>query len=175
MRTRVLTACALFFLCSAVVQAAGNARTAPHRPAQISLHAVEGQDQDVSSFNPKEISVDKSVPWQKHKGDTSDAPSLEFTSGDGRSISIELQFDAFESKGDVRQPISQLEQLTLIRDDLRRPPLVELEWGSLRVRGVIESVIAKYTRFLPDGTPVQASVTLRLRETDRADIAPERP
>ena len=50
-------------------------------------------------FNPKELSVDKSVPWQKHKSAEGDQPELEFTSADGRSMSLELMFDTYEQSG----------------------------------------------------------------------------
>lgn len=30
------------------------------------------------SFNPKDLTIDKPVPWQKHKNTEGDAPTLEF-------------------------------------------------------------------------------------------------
>ena len=43
----------------------------------------------VAQYNPKEVGLDKSVPWQKGKNSKANTPDLEFTSADGRSLSVE--------------------------------------------------------------------------------------
>lgn len=49
-------------------------------------------------FNPKELSVDKSVPWQKHKNSEGDSPPVEFTTGAPKSMKAELMTDLYEEK-----------------------------------------------------------------------------
>jgi hypothetical protein len=130
-------------------------------------------------YNPKELSVDKSVPWSKHKDSKSDHPHLEFSGADGRSMSFELMFDAFESDGNVQVQVAMLQRMAMVRDpaesapeDKKRPPLVEVRWdgGLPSFKGVIESVGTKYTMFSPKGHPVRATCTVKVKEADRASF-----
>ncbi len=47
------------------------------------IQAQEGaKTKIVCYFNPKEITVDKPVPWQKHKNVEGNEPTLEFTAAE---------------------------------------------------------------------------------------------
>ena len=162
---------------------AGQAPKAENDPAvqKLSIYSLEGPRVVVTAmFNPKEISVDKSVPWTKSPSSKSDSPQLEFSSADGRVMSFELMFDGFESGTNVHTAfVDSLVRLACIQDpngpeDKKRPPRVGVKWGTGRLpefQGVIESVGTKYTLFLPDGTPVRATCQVRVRETSRASVA----
>lgn len=135
-------------------------------------------------YNPKDLQVDKSVPWSKHSysnknGDTaSNDPGnlhLEFTGAEGRSMTIDLMFDGYEQNQSVAGKVGQLELLTNVmepkspKEDRRRPPLCLVAWGDQGLptfKCVIESMSTKYTMFGPDGTPLRATVTLKLKEAD---------
>jgi len=134
------------------------------------LAATEGSKTKVSVyFNPKEITIDKPIQWQAHKGSEGDAPTLEFTTGTGKSLTVELMFDMFEDKGDVYATyVSQLEKLALIDDSLKRPPLCTFTWGSNMpvFKGVVADMNVKYTLFLPDGTPCRCTVNLKMTQSD---------
>ncbi len=52
-------------------------------------------------FNPKEMSVDKSVPWQKHKNAEGDEPTLEFTAAEPKKMAVDLMFDSYEKGATV--------------------------------------------------------------------------
>jgi hypothetical protein len=133
------------------------------------LAATEGSKTKVTVyFNPKEIMIDKQVPWKVHQNSEGDAPTLEFTAGQGKTLNCELMFDMFEDQGDVHATyISKLERLVLIDDDLKRPPLCTFTWGSNMpvFKGVVEDLQVKYTLFLPDGTPCRATVTLKMKQS----------
>lgn len=125
-----------------------------------------------AQFNPKEISIDKSVPWSKHGNAKSDAPELEFTNGENRSMSLELFFDGYEKKKSVLPDVEKLHSMSKIREGVskeseKHPPQVLLTWGPNfpKFSGVIESLSTKYTMFLEDGTPVRATCTLKIKET----------
>ena len=134
------------------------------------LQATEGGNAGTQIevyFNPKEITIDKQVPWQVHKNSEGDAPTLEFTAGSGKELTCELMFDMFEDKGDVYATyVSLLENLALIDSDLSRPPMCTFTWGSnMKVfQGVLEDLNVKYTLFLPDGTPCRATVNIKMKE-----------
>lgn len=135
-------------------------------------------------YNPKELQVDKSVPWSKHSysnknGDTAKSDRgnihLEFTGAEGRTMSIELMFDGYEDKESVATKVGLLEKLTNVinptseDENKRRPPLCLVAWGDKGLPSfqcVIESLSTKYTMFGTDGTPLRATVTLKLKEAD---------
>lgn len=131
-----------------------------------------------AQYNPKELAVSKAVPWQKAPSSTGDQPELTFTSGEGRTMSIELFFDSYEQGQNVHTThVGRLQHLAMIANPggpeiERRPPLVRVLWGSglPPFYGVIESIDTRYTMFLPGGIPVRATCTIRLREADRASF-----
>lgn len=135
------------------------------------LQSTEGSKKKVEFyFNPKEITIDKTVPWNPHKNTEGDAPTLEFTAGQPKTLACELMFDMFEEAGDVHAKyIKELEKFALIDSSKKRPPLLEFFWGSNfpLFKGVIEGLNVKYTLFLPDGTPCRATVNLKMKQANK--------
>lgn len=61
---------------------------------------------------------------------------------------------------DVTRETEQVAQLTRINRELHRPPICELHWGEFRLfRGVLSNLKQNFTLFLPNGTPVRATLT----------------
>ena len=58
----------------------------------------------------KELSVDKSVPWQRQK--KQGAADLEYTGGEPKTLSIELIFDGFESVAPIQHAIDKIHALS---------------------------------------------------------------
>lgn len=122
-------------------------------------------------FNPKEYTVEKSVPWNPQASAGNDAPEMQFTTGQGKTLSFELFFDTWEERKDCRTDgvggascTQDIEKLALIDPSLHRPPLLVFSWGSLTFQGVIESLTQKFTMFLPDGRPCRATLNVRMKE-----------
>jgi len=134
----------------------------------VIIRSLESRVVVHAQFNPTEITITKSVPWQKHKNSEGDAPTLEFTAAEPKTLQAELSFDTANTGADVHDAfIAPLEALALIDPAKRRPPLVQFEWGSFPpFRGVVESVGVRYTLFLPDGTPTRATASITLRQAD---------
>ena len=155
----------------------------PSDPAvqKLSISSVEGSRIVVTAmYNPKEVSIDKSVPWSKSAQSKGDLPSLEFSSADGRLMSFELMFDGYETGTNVHTTyVDNLVKLTLVQDpggaeDKKRPPMVVVKWGVGKLpdfQGVVQMVSTKYTMFLPDGTPVRATCHVTIREAGRLAVA----
>ena len=147
---------------------------------KLSIYSVEGTRVVVTAmYNPKEIQIDKSVPWTRSRQSKGDLPSLEFSSADGRVMSFELMFDGFETGTNVHTAfVDNLVKLALVQDpsgaeEKKRPPKVGVKWGSGKLpefEGVIESVSTKYTMFLPDGTPVRATCHVTIREASHLSV-----
>src|SRR5262245_55267762 len=146
----------------------------------LTVPSLEGSKIAVTAmFNPKEISLDKAVPWAKQSTSNSDKPALTFWSADGSVMSFELMFDTFESGADVHTTyVANLLKLAMMQDsdgaeDKKRPPKVAVRWGGFKLpefQGVIESISVKYTMFLPDGTPVRATCRVAIREASRLSV-----
>lgn len=116
-------------------------------------------------FNPTEYTIQKSVPWNKHKSSKGDQPLLEFTSADPAVLSVELLFDSFAQGDDVAALVASIQGLATVHADTRRPPALRIEWGAgLRFPCVMQSVEATYTLFSPDAVPMRANVELECVE-----------
>jgi hypothetical protein len=137
--------------------------------------AISSLDSSLSveaHFNPRELSVEKQVPWNEQKTSKGDKPRLEFTDAAPAVLTVELLFDTFETGGDVHELyVSRLERMTQIIDpgssdaERKRPPRCMFKWGNFPpFKGVIEQLAIKYTMFFRDGSPCRATATVRMKE-----------
>jgi hypothetical protein len=136
------------------------------------LCATEGDNTDpiVVYFNPKELQIDKQVPWKKHEKTEGDSPSLEFTAAEPKMLTVELMFDGFESQTDVySEYVTKLENLCKVIESKKRPPNCTFTYGSSIpvFTGVVESLGVKYTMFGPDGTPWRCTVNIKMKQADK--------
>lgn len=146
-------------------------------PLTITLKPAEGNLPQVM-FNPKEISIDKPVPWTKDKTSQSDEPVLEFSGAEPRTLSVELLLDTYETtQADVSPVPNALLKMTESDPMTKRPPMLTWVWGNKfpEFKGVIESVNVKYTMFLEDGTPVRCTVNLKMKQASRLTTKKEEP
>ena len=160
---------------------------------KFSIKSLEKGDNTVvtAQFNPKELQVDRQVPWtptsdtNATNNSAADAAKksggidMQFTGAKGRSLTVELLFDGVEAadatlKVDVGAEIGKLEHLATIKnpkekkEEERRPHHCIAVWGSTLqgFRCVIESISTKYTMFNREGNPLRATCTLKLLEAD---------
>jgi hypothetical protein len=136
-------------------------------------------------FNPSQYSVNKSARWERprSRGSESSSPP-EFTGTDPTRISMEIFFDAFEApvadvSPDVMVLLSWLQPTPVsMARGLAQPPLLRFVWGANPVlqtfQGYLKSVKAKYTMFLPDGTPIRATAAIVLEEVT-PEVGPQNP
>src|SRR5262245_24756779 len=131
------------------------------------------QPKVVGTFQPAQLVVDKLVPWQPQPvSAASDMPGLKFTVAIGRTMSIRLALDGVKTATSVQPALDQLQRMTRAINasgsgDLKRPPRVAVRFPADKIpefSGVIEHLSFSYAQLLDDGTPVLASVDLRVRE-----------
>src|SRR5215210_7381876 len=83
-------------------------------------------------FNPTEYTFEDSSKWQEQEGSRR-RPELQYTGGDRKKLTMELFFDTYEKKEDVRLYTGKLAKLLVVTTDDKntgkRPPKVELSWG----------------------------------------------
>lgn len=136
-----------------------------------------------AQFNPKELQIDKSVPWSKHKSSKDESPDMEFTGAEPMTMSLELLFDGAESGTSVQTEVDKLIKLASIIDfnvvAKKRPHRVKVIWGSpdgaggtsgglMPFEGVISSVSTKYQMFSKDGVPLRATCQCKLTQANTA-------
>ena len=117
-------------------------------------------------FNPKELVIDKSNEWTWKPNEPSNVPTLEFASGRTATLTMELFFDTYIKRIDVRKAYTdRIYELMFVDPDMKdsisqrgRPPRVRFQWGrTIGFDAVITSISQRFTLFLPeDGTPVRA-------------------
>lgn len=126
-------------------------------------------------FNPTEYRVQKAARWERprSRGAESSSPP-EFTGSEPTKISMEIFLDATEGpapdvSADVMVLLSWLQPTPVsIARGLAQPPLLRFVWGANPVlqmfQGYLKRVQARYTMFLPDGTPLRATAAIELEE-----------
>jgi len=133
-----------------------------------------------AQYNPKELQIDKQIPWLEHsrmpareQRHDSEQDEVEINSAPTRSTSIELLFDGYEAYRSIQPDVAKLETLSSIRKadspeaHLCRPHHCIVTWGTEGVtpfRCVIESLSTKFTMFAPNGAPLRAICTVKLKE-----------
>jgi nucleoid-associated protein YgaU len=133
-------------------------------------------------FNPKDLTISKQNTWNPKKTPKDNTPELEFGGGGSATMTLQLFFDTYASRKDVREKyLNTIYQWTRVDPKLTepkskkgRPPEVRFHWGAVIFDGVIQSISQKLTMFLPgDGTPVRAVVDLTLTESRDGKFFPK--
>jgi hypothetical protein len=144
----------------------------------VSIASCDTGIQVEAQYNPKELQIDKTVPWQKKSqanksGGTGIA--LEFTGAEGRSMTLDLLFDGYETNTSIGDKVEKLNTMASVLEPdsadetKRRPHLCVVTWGTVisnKFRCVIESLSIKYTMFSDQGAPLRATATVKLKEAD---------
>ena len=151
---------------------------------KISIGSLDDTSLGVNAqYNPKELQIDKNVPWQKHNKANANGLQLEFTGTEGRTMTVDMLFDAYEEKKSIRSIVDILQKLATVRDpgstkdEMRRPHHCVVIWGSVmggtdnKFKCVITQISTKYTMFSNAGEPLRATVTLKLQEAERVWMA----
>ncbi|WP_329311142.1 CIS tube protein [Streptomyces sp. NBC_01262] len=146
-------------------------------------------------FNPHEISRSRSVTWEAPEpawgGWTWSGLQQEFGSVEPATLSVELFFDTYESRAsasawsraasfvtpanpfqtgdatDVTALTGRVARLAEVDTELHRPPQCTLSWGAFSeiFTGVLTRLDERFTMFLPDGTPVRATLSCNFVES----------
>jgi nucleoid-associated protein YgaU len=120
-------------------------------------------------FNPNQISIQKAIKLEPAPAPERDVPASQFTYGEPATLSMELFFDTYEARQDVREHTNEIYHLTTVErhPELHRPPLCRLAWGSFNFNDflwVLQSLTQRFTLFLDDGTPVRATLSCTFRQ-----------
>jgi hypothetical protein len=126
-------------------------------------------DQYSVMFNPEEYSLNKDNNFASQAIPGLTSPLLQFVNGNLRTLDMELFFDTFEKQTDVRDETQKITALLQINSDLHAPPILQVVWGSLFFRCVLAKVAQKFIKFLGDGRPARARLSVTFQEYLDAD------
>lgn len=138
-------------------------------------------------INPTEVMYEKAVQLAEIGIPGLDSPILQFVRGQSETVSLELFFDTTDKgmAGDKVQPVTeetdQFYQLIKIDRETHAPPILQVSWGEANQSGthmsgnfasqnrtafqcVVESVQQRFTLFSPEGTPLRATLSVKLKE-----------
>lgn len=115
-------------------------------------------------FNPEEYTLNKDNNFASQAIPGLSGPLLQFVNGNMRTLEMELFFDTTEPPHDVRDETQKVVGLLDINSDLHAPPVLRVSWASLQFRCVLARVSQKFIRFLDDGQPVRARLTVTFDE-----------
>jgi nucleoid-associated protein YgaU len=120
-------------------------------------------------FNPKELSLKKTVPWEAQAAQGKDVPEQQFNTGQARTLTFELFFDRYEQRLPVHLECGMIEKMAMINEELHRPPIVRFIWGSFFFKGVFKEVSTRYTMFVGLlGMPCRATMNITMVECEDA-------
>jgi hypothetical protein len=135
--------------------------------AQILIEHT-GEKFDVM-FNPAEYTLNKDNNFASQTIPGLSSPLLQFVNGNLRTLEMELFFDTYEARRDVREETQRVVRLLDIDSDLHAPPVLRVSWASLQFRCVLARAGQKFVMFLDDGRPVRATLTVTFNEFIDAD------
>ena len=145
----------------------------------------KSNNQVTVQFNPTDLTFSKGASFAEIAIPGLDSPILQFVRGTAETLSLDLFFDKTdEGMGagakSVNEKVDQIYNLVKQVPDLHAPPRLRFGWGSPTATDrrtdadvsqapywftcICESIDRKYLLFAPDGTPIRARVTVRLRE-----------
>ena len=126
-------------------------------------------------FRPKELNISKQNNWQASNSPKTNAPKFEFKGGGAETLKLQLFFDTYIEKEDVREKYTNaIYRLMRIDEESRdkktkkgRPPTVRFQWGkTVGFNAVITNISQRFSLFLPDGTPVRAVLDVSFQEVE---------
>lgn len=127
-------------------------------------------------YNPKELTLDSSTQFQRSSMPGLQVPVTQFVSGQTQTLSLDLFFDTYEQKMDVRKLTSKVANFLKIESDIHAPPVCVFEWGTPLstekgrfFKGVFDKVTQKFTMFHDSGMPVRATLSVSISEYQTID------
>jgi len=127
-------------------------------------------------FNPTEYTIEQSNTWAPQNKQGRE-PEYQFTQTDLKKLSMELFFDSYERKRDVREYTDKIAKLMAVTIDEgengKRPPICRITWGQpstaltnpdFPFQGVLASLRQQFVLFDENGIPVRAKLSVTFQE-----------
>lgn len=116
-------------------------------------------------FNPTEYQLQKANNFAEIAIPGLESPPIQFIRGSAETLSVEFLVDTSDTLEDVREKyVNKLRDLLRINAELHAPPIVKFVWDTQLFRGVLESMDTTYVMFTPEGIPLRARLTTKMKE-----------
>ncbi len=134
---------------------------------RLQIKNLDTGEQFTVLFNPTEYTLEDASHWAD-QDKMGQKPELHYTGGDRKKLTMDLFFDMYESRSDVRQHTTKISGLLVFNREKHRPPKVALSWGPTAPGGahaefpfvcVLETLKQQFVLFLGNGTPVRAKLS----------------
>lgn len=139
------------------------------------LKAIDNDAEDIEfMFNPNEIAFSRSMSLEQAKGASTESgqnkTSFKHPNPYGLKIS-NIIFDTYETGESVLTHVGKFTKAVEFTQkgegDKKRPPVYLFTWGNNQyLRCFVKNFSFKLSLFLPDGTPVRATIDLSLEQVD---------
>jgi hypothetical protein len=117
-------------------------------------------------YNPEELKLDQGNSFAEIGIPGRNSSPVQYIRGKARTLSMELLFDSYELRPptDVRTFTGPIVALLDKVPQTAAPPVLLFSLGQLQFRCVLVEAGLRFTMFLRDGTPVRATMSVRLQE-----------
>ena len=138
-------------------------------PKKMTIQKVypPGQPFEVE-YNPEEFTLNKDNSFAAQEIPGLSKPLLQYVHGNVATLEMELFFDTYDKPGvkkdDVRTLTRQVTDLLNIESETHAPPILELSWGTVLFKCVLNRVSQRFILFMQDGTPVRARLNVSFQE-----------
>lgn len=121
-------------------------------------------------YNPEEVKLEQGNTFAEVGVPGLATAPVQYVRGKARTLSMELFFDTYEDGIDVRTHSNPVVQLLDKDPREQAPPVLLFSLGRLQFQCVLVDAGQRYTMFLPDGTPVRSTLSVRFQEYVRLDV-----
>lgn len=115
-------------------------------------------------YNPEELRFEQGNNFAEVGIPGLNAPPLQYVRGKARVLTMELFFDTYETREDVRDHTAPIVALLDRQPPAMAPPVLLFSLGQVQFRCVLVDAGQRFTMFLRDGTPVRSTMSVRLQE-----------
>lgn len=145
------------------------------KPAKAMLKAIDNDAENIEfMFNPNEISFSRSMSLEQSEGARTESGQnkTSFKHPNPYSLTISnIIFDTYETGESVLLHVDKFTKAVEFtkegEGEKKRPPIYLFIWGDNHyLRCFVKNFSFKLSLFLPDGTPVRASIDLSLEQVD---------
>jgi hypothetical protein len=140
-------------------------------PDQATITNLDTGEVIECMFAPKEYTFTKENSWVSGMVIGKNLPRVNFSGGQATTLQMELFFDTYEKKEDVRGHTDKIWKLMMINPSTKdkghkgHPPLCEFRWGQTwSFKAVITSISQRFTLFFYDGRPARSTMNVTFQQ-----------
>jgi LysM repeat protein len=133
------------------------------------INTETGESHEVM-YNPEELKLDQGNTFAEVGIPGLNSPPVQYVRGKARTLSMELFFDTYETRVDVRDFTGPVVRLLDKLTQTQAPPILLFSLGRFQFQCVLVSAAQRFTMFLRDGTPVRSTLSVQLQEYVRIDV-----